>query len=312
MAETAEVETAPEQTGEAQETASQNQTLENMVDEAKAEATSEVSKPEADKERRPNKLTASERIRQLNDQKKVAEGKATELESQNRELSSGMDSLRSEILGIKEMLASGQMSRSEATQAVTDAKEVFLDGINPDDLPYGEEMVKIATQIARRAIDTELAPIRQAEKQRETEATDRRVKDFQAERMSDYVETSKDYPELFSGMDKDGLPELKPEYDKQLTELATKYNTVHINPKTGKEFTFNPVTSTKEGIRMLMDTVYKSVDRAKTVKSEIGKANSLISQVKKGRVESPEASKGPSSKKLTLQEIVENTVKEYQ
>lgn len=310
MAETAELE--KEQT-EAQESESQNQTLESMVDEAKAEAEPKAdgNEPEHDKERRPNKLTASERIRQLNDQKKAAEGKATELETQNRELSGGIESLRSEIAGIKEMLASGQMSKSEANQAVTDAKDVFLDGINPDDLPYGEEMVKIATQIARRAIDTELAPIREAERQRESEATDRNVREFQAERLSDYAETSKDYPELFSGVDKDGLPELKPEYDKQLTELATRYNTVHIDQKTGKEFIFNPVTSTREGIRMLMDTVYKSVDRAKTVKAEIGKATSLISQVKKGRVESPEASKGPS-KKLTLQEIVESTVKEYQ
>lgn len=312
---------------EAHETASQNQTLEEMVreeQEKRAESDSESESERVDRtdRRQPNRLSAQERIRQLNEQKKAAEQRAKEAEQKvaliKSEMQSEVEQLRAEIARINQLVASGQISKSEGARAAKEAKIDFTKAIEdmvvPEELePYKKDIAKIAMTIADSAIRPFREKFQQIEAERKEAEKQRyqaELERFQEEVFSNYSSVAQDFPELFTTSEDGQLPELKPEYDARAVEIANLFN-IPFRNESGEEVFYNPLLSTREGLYMLMQYLSKETDSTRKAKQSIDRTKEVVSLAKKNRVESPDSMQGTPAKKQSLLEIVETTMKQF-
>src|SRR5574340_246036 len=142
-------------------------------------------------------------------------------------------------------------------------------------------------EVARRIAEAAISPI-MAERKAAKESE--RVNMLK----SNFTTMETEFPELFTGQkDKNGLPLLKPEYDAQAMELMK-----HLN------------VYTKEGLHLLMKSIYAGVDKANAVKQQLDVQKEGVEKAKALRVESPESRSMTPKRDKTLTEIIDEAKKE--
>lgn|SRR5574340_1732969 len=286
---TATVEAAP--STEHQETVTQKETLASVIDATKTELEEKQPAPVedgAEKSKGPKKQTVGDRISHYAQKAKDAEAGRQAAEAAIAESKQAMDELRAELAEIKANQARGTISPGQAQAQEEDARDAFqksLDGLElPKELmPYRDNLAEVARRIAEAAISPIMAE-RKAAKESE------RVNMLK----SNFTTMETEFPELFTGQkDKNGLPLLKPEYDAQAMELMK-----HLN------------VYTKEGLHLLMKSIYAGVDKANAVKQQLDVQKEGVEKAKALRVESPESRSMTPKRDKTLTEIIDEAKKE--
>lgn len=318
MLEETEVLEQKAETGESS-SASQGQTLHEMVVEEQVKSDEPGQEDKGTDKGKAKHMSAQDRIRQLNEQKKAesqkreaAESKLTEAEGAQKLLMDELSAMKQEITRIGQMVATGRITKSEGKDRVQQAKDslddIMRDVEVPEELaPWKTDIAKIADQI----INKKIGQFEDRFKAMDAEQRQRETDDFRQINLKNYNEAASEYPDLFNeSSDEGGLPELKPEYDKKAQELAAEYNEEFIN-EDGEKAYFNRVLSSKSGLRMLFSMLAREATADKKAVDSVKNIQEKVNQAKKMRVESSESGKGLPAKKQSLQDIVENTLKEF-
>ena len=309
-------ESSKAQEGAAQD---QNQTLHEMVVEEQGRDDEGKSVKNPADNGKARHLSAKDRIRQLNDQKNSevqkrtdAEAKLSETEGAQKILQDELAAMKQELAKIGKMVASGQITKSEGKDRVNQAKDslddILRDIVVPDELaPWKTDIAKIADQI----ISKKIGQFEDRFKAMDVEQRRSEVESFRQVNLKNYSVIASEFPDLFDEPSEEGgLPELKPEYDKKAQELAGEYNEEFID-EDGEKAYFNRVLSSKSGLRMLFSVLAREATADKKAIDIVRNTQGKVEQARKMRVESSESNKGLPAKKQSLQEIVENTVKEF-
>lgn len=315
MAETAVIEETQKNSEvetEKQGAEKQDQTLEEMVrseQEARSEDDSDTE-DKAPKERKGHKLTAQERIRQLNSQKKDAEARAVEAEKREGSITEifqkEISDLKGELARINQLVSAGRMTGPEAKEAKEAAETNFdsaIDALNiPDELiPYKDDLVRIAQTISESIVKAQIGPIADELRAAKQEKVDKEVTEFREGLMNTYKKLSDEYSDLFAEAEKDGLRDLKPEYQAEALEFIKDFN-VSID---GKRF-HNPMLSSEKGIRTMLEHLNRRNEASKTAEDRVRK----ISRLKSSDVEMPDSRKQSGPKGQSLEDIVKQVQKD--
>lgn len=315
MAETAVVEETQKNSEvetEKHEAEKQNQTLEEMVrseQEARSEDDSDTE-DKAPQERKGHKLTAQERIRQLNTQKKDAETRATEAEKREGSITETfqkeISDLKGELARINQLVTAGRMTGPEAKEAKEAAETSFDSAIDALDIPgelmpFKDDLVKIARTISESIVKAQVGPIADELRAAKQEKAEKEVTEFREGLMNTYKKLSDEYSDLFAEADKGGFRDLKSEYQTEALEFIKDFN-VRID---GNRF-HNPMLASEKGIRTMLDHLNRRNEASKTAEDRVRK----ISRLKSSDVEMPDSRTKPSPKGQSLEDIVKQVQKD--
>ena len=260
----------------------------------------------------PVKLSAQERVRQALDEKKAAEAKAADAISQQSQLSEKVNSLEQELSSIKQRLETGQITKQEAREEVKTAEDLFKEAIDSVELsedlkPYRQDIAMMAQRIAQTILDAELKPIREQfrmEQERKAQAD----AEAQSKALIDsYSKVSKNYADLFEPEPgEDGLPVLKPEFDKEAMEILKDYYYPVYDNKGNKVGDGNKLLESERGLETLMTLLHRRIEQQKLADLE----NEQTRRIKSSRVEGPE-SRRTSSEPKSILDITRETMKEF-
>ncbi len=291
----------------------QDQTLEEMVrseQEARAEEDSTPEGKETSQEKRGHKLTAQERIRQLNTQKKDAETRATEAEKREGSITETftkeISDLKGELARINQLVSAGRMTGPEAKEAKAAAETSFDSAIDaldiPEELmPFKDDLVKIARTISESIVKAQIGPIAEKLRVAEQEKTDKEVTEFREGLMNTYKKLSDEYSDLFAEAGKDGFKDLKPEYQAEALEFIKDFNV-----RVDKGRFHNPMLASEKGIRTMLEHLNRRSEASKTAEERIRKINRL----KSSDVEIPDSRKQSSPKGQSLEDIIKQVQKD--
>lgn len=262
---------------------------EKAQEEEKKNEKEDKPKEDSNKEKGGKKQTFKDRISEVITQRNQERERAAALENT-------VQGLQKELETLKQGLSSAVPDADDADGGVELPEELsdLADPLNA----FIEKSVRARTA----AIEEKLAAIEKANKDTE------QVK-YQANVNKMFHDVAAEFSDLFEDgkLDVNGFPLLKAEFEKEAMELVEKFSI----PSDDKGGVHNPLIDRPEGLRILFGHLSRNIKEAQEASMEIEKTKQNVDKAKKGRVEAPRPNVQTKHKPQTLDDIINDAVKQF-